>query len=163
MSSLLFLANTAERRVYVKWFISYTHSYTLLIFTATDKYFISLQVDTLCCYGHYKISPYVTTVSILNKNPCITSPGQKGPASMPVMWPCPGQPTCRKIYLYARGLKAHIPSCKHAQRKKVTYSDALNTMLAIVQQAEDTQRGNITVSRNGLSVFRQPKPTLDRL
>ena len=82
---------------------------------------------------------------------------------MPVMWPCPGQPHCRKIYLYARGLKAHIPTCKHAQKKRVTYSQALNTMLTIVQHAEDTQRGNITVSREGKPVYLQPKPTLHRI
>ena len=82
---------------------------------------------------------------------------------MPVMWQCPGQPQCRKIYLYARGLKAHIPSCKHAQKRRVTYSEALNTMLTIVQHAENTQRGNITVSRDGKAVYLQPKPTLDRI
>ncbi|KAL8613726.1 hypothetical protein ACOMHN_029818 [Nucella lapillus] len=82
---------------------------------------------------------------------------------MPVMWQCTGKPNCRKIYLYARGLKAHIPACKHAQKKKVSYSEALNTMLDIIQHSEDTQRGNITVTREGLPVFKQPKPALDRI
>ncbi|KAK7500188.1 hypothetical protein BaRGS_00008735 [Batillaria attramentaria] len=82
---------------------------------------------------------------------------------MPVMWQCPGQPHCRKIYLYARGLKAHIPTCKHAQKRRVSYSDALNTMLDIVQHSEDTQRGNITMSRDGLETFRKDKPALERI
>ncbi|XP_046573692.1 uncharacterized protein LOC124281762 [Haliotis rubra] len=83
---------------------------------------------------------------------------------MPVMWKCPGQPTCRKIYLYTRGLKAHIPSCKHALRKEVQKKrEVMETMLSIIHFVEDQQKGNVTVSRLGVPSFRVERPVFSRL
>ncbi|KAK3097552.1 hypothetical protein FSP39_010702 [Pinctada imbricata] len=83
---------------------------------------------------------------------------------MPVMWSCPGQPKCRKIYLYAQGLKAHIQSCRHAQSKRVRKRRAeMETILTIIQFVEDRQRGNITIHRRGVPDFRQPTVTLQRI
>jgi hypothetical protein len=82
---------------------------------------------------------------------------------MPVMWACPGQPHCRKIFLYAPGLKAHIEACPFAQKRRVSYGAALSTMLDIIQLAENTQRGNITVVREGKPVYKAEKPLLERV
>ncbi|KAK3773335.1 hypothetical protein RRG08_023219 [Elysia crispata] len=80
---------------------------------------------------------------------------------MTIRWQCAGSPHCRKTFLYARGLKAHMPTCKYAQSKKVKERrDELQTMLDIVMFVEDDQRGNITFSRHGQQRFQMGYPKL---
>lgn len=70
--------------------------------------------------------------------------------AMPVMWPCPGRPQCGKSFLYNQAYKAHLLACKDAKRKRVKAVTAgLNSVLALIWNAENSEWGNITICRSG--------------
>ena len=83
---------------------------------------------------------------------------------MPIMWKCPGNPRCKKTYLYVSGMKAHIPSCRYAQKKAVRQKkEELETMLSIIQFVEDQQKGNVTLARKHALSFRWETPIFTRV
>ena len=82
---------------------------------------------------------------------------------MPIQWQCPGQPKCMKTYTYVQGFKGHIASCKHAQKKKVQKRrEEIETMLDIIEFVENEQKGNITLARTDIQLYkRTPDIQLD--
>ncbi|XP_041354576.1 uncharacterized protein LOC121372340 [Gigantopelta aegis] len=82
---------------------------------------------------------------------------------MPIMWKCPGHPNCKKTYLYVSGMKAHIMTCKHAQKKAVRHKkEEIATMLTIIEFVEDQQKGNVTLARRHVPSFRWETRTFTR-
>ncbi|KAK7500191.1 hypothetical protein BaRGS_00008738 [Batillaria attramentaria] len=82
---------------------------------------------------------------------------------MPQKRPCPGEPNCLQVFMYARALKAHVLACRHAQKVRVSYNEAsLGSMLTTVQHSENTELGNIRISRVGVDTYLKRNPVYDR-